>query len=138
MKAEELRVGNYVYGNKYNSVYKIVMFLGLHDCTIINSIGYDEHDKELSNIKPIPLTEEWLFKFGFEKGWCCDNYDRYESDDFEMLKDYGEQGVAIAKNKHSYNHVYCGYYENEIECNYVHQLQNLYYALTQKELNYEG
>jgi hypothetical protein len=28
----------------------------------------------------------------------------------------------------------CGYYENELPCEYLHQLQNLYFALTGEEL----
>ena len=77
--------------------------------------------------QPIPLTEEWLLKFGFEKqenNWkriCICN-------DWTYL--YWERlaGLEVSVNKHSIMlpHI-----------NSVHQLQNLYYALTNEELTYD-
>jgi hypothetical protein len=71
MKATELRIGNYVYGN----MNEICIVTELGNVLNPNLVSY----RELSNIKawgqnrqkPIPLTEEWLLKFGFEKegGW---------------------------------------------------------------------
>jgi len=63
MKPTELRIGNYIYSNNFNSICKIEMFLGLADVTLINLYGYDEHYKSIDELKPIPLTEEWLLRF---------------------------------------------------------------------------
>jgi hypothetical protein len=71
MKATELRIGNYIYGN----MNEICIVTELGNVLNPNLVSY----REVSNIKawgqnrqkPIPLTEEWLLKFGFEKegGW---------------------------------------------------------------------
>ena len=112
MKAKELRIGNYI----------------LHEPTIDDweEIIVTLHSLLQIDISPesycgIPLTEEWLIKFGFEKPahtWCGDkfhltNYDR----------DNSLWCVAMNKN-------------NAIIANirYVHQLQNLYFALIGEEL----
>jgi hypothetical protein len=61
--------------------------------------------------KPIPLTEEWLERFNWNPP-----------------KDIG---VAFSTNTHEIYFVAGNYYKT-IE--YVHQLQNLYFALTGQEL----
>ena len=57
IKANELRIGNLVYDN-------------LGGTLKIKGISLES---DLSHIKPIPLTEEWLLKFGIdftsEKEW---------------------------------------------------------------------
>ena len=87
-------------------------------------------------LTPIELTEEWLLRFGFEVdddlgdqiyyqipnqkngyGICFDH------DDIAFYKFYGNGG----ENVHTLIH-------DEEHLQYVHQLQNLYYALTQTEL----
>lgn len=72
-------------------------------------------------IEGIPLTEEWFIKFGFEKR---KNY---------FIKD-GEYRFTLADEK-----VYMQVGEDELGCylltiQYVHQLQNLYFALMNTEL----
>lgn len=63
--------------------------------------------------KPIPLTEEWLLKFGFIK--------RY--------KDCYEFGKLILNDKFVMMDI-----DIHLELRYVHQLQNLYFTLTGEEL----
>jgi hypothetical protein len=67
---------------------------------------------------PIFLTEEWLERFGFEKigGW--DDYEAYILNEVE---------ITINENVPFKN-----YLDKEIK--HVHQLQNLYFALTGQEL----
>ena len=77
----------------------------------LDTIYYDEYSK----FEAIPLTEEWLLKFGFTFSDMI-----YSFDGFEILD--LKQGLEF------YNHDY------PIKIKYVHQLQNLYYALTQTEL----
>lgn len=65
--------------------------------------------------KPIPLTEEWFKKLGgsfrFAKEFICD-----WQNGFVTIEEYGEGEFALKHIK------------------YVHQLQNLYFALTGEEL----
>lgn len=110
MKANELRIGNLILDNK--EVKKVTSGM-LSNWDIIK--------RDYGGYNPIPITEEWLLKFGFEKPahtWCGDkfhltNYDR----------DHSLWCVAMNKN-------------NAIIANirYLHQLQNLYFALTGEEL----
>ena len=69
------------------------------------------------SLNPIPLTEEWLIKFGFEN--------KREKWLFE------KNGLVINIGNHNCT-MHCG---NSIKAvDYVHQLQNLYFVLTGKEL----
>ena len=62
MKANELRIGNWVH-NPLQAVDLQV------DARVISSVVYDNktHINPKYRFQPIPLTEEWLLKFGFEK-----------------------------------------------------------------------
>ena len=116
MESSELRIGNLVY-EKYPSYldYEVV------------DIWYIGRDLSLDYINPIPLTEEWLLKFGFNR-----HHDDYSND------------VIFIKNVHNNTEFEWGVYPNELGSGiqiqnrkllkYVHQLQNLYHALTGEEL----
>jgi hypothetical protein len=107
MKAEELRIGNYVNYNGKDCVFDIYDIVNLHD---------DEDCANLTN--PIPLTEEWLLKFGFEI---------YEFDHKE--NQYGLKGRLIVLREG----YFCDY-GTSVVLKSVHQLQNIYFALTNNEL----
>lgn len=78
----------------------------------VNTVILGIIDEGLSHTyKPIPLTEEWLERFNWNPP-----------------KDIG---VAFSTNTHEIYFVAGNYYKT-IE--YVHQLQNLYFALTGEEL----
>jgi hypothetical protein len=130
MNANELRIGNYV-NLEYGGIYEVIN---------INSEGFDYVDLrkptfkavgrfDINSIKPIPLTEEWLLKCGFEKiifGFST-FYDLYFNPRF-VLRFYmipNELDLIQDDRKLSFkaSHVL-----------YVHQLQNLYFALSGKEL----
>jgi len=103
MKENELRVGVYIY--YCEEVFEV-------DAECIKMHMGDDLDDAY---RPIPLTEEWLLKFGFE---ITDNFQT--KDRFQTHKQDGffwfEYGYIV------------------VELNYVHQLQNLYFALTGEEL----
>lgn len=65
----------------------------------------------------IPLTEEWLLKFGFER--LFETGSTYSLGDFNV-SDFGENGIF--------------HYDVKQQIKYVHELQNLYFALTGSEL----
>ena len=82
-------------------------------------------DTNPKNIKPIPLTEEWLFKFGFQIDELeRDEYYIYEADHLVCLYKGINGGYQRTIND----------YDDGIELNNVHQLQNLCFALTGEEL----
>ena len=109
MEAKELRIGNYVNSNVSNCNNK----KGLVEISL-ETFAKIRLQNALQHLEPIPLTEEWLVRFGFEyiKGdeiWIYKNF--ILNDEFFMMD------IDI-----------------EICLTSVHQLQNLYYALTQTEL----
>ena len=124
MEAKDLRIGNLVNshgGGDINFCEKgqprhLSVITSLGD-SIISWRSIDEPPNYThSSIEPIPLTEEWLLKFGFVKDKLT-NFDYYK-DDFEIhLPNYFKYKDSIL---------------NKIK--HVHQLQNLYHALTGKEL----
>jgi hypothetical protein len=70
----------------------------------------------------IPLTEEWLVKFGFKLpaySWIGDKFHLSEWDRYPL-------NWCVAMNKNNAIVV--------SKLKYVHQLQNLYFALTGEEL----
>jgi hypothetical protein len=125
IKASELRTKNYVQTD-YEGILEVIN---------INSEGFDYIDARkptfqalgrfpLDCVKPIPLTEEWLLKFGFEKN-------SYWFKDDNMLR----FGLIDNKLHCSIGNDENGFLYNRI--NYVHQLQNLYFALTGQELEFK-
>ena len=114
MISSELRIGNYVYFEHGKGDFELLKF--------DFDMGWN-----MEYIIPIPLTKEWLVKFGFDfsidtwylKGvaiWeteCCDAKGNEEIGFFYELRDVGMMDMNIK---------------------YVHQLQNLYFALTGQEL----
>ena len=111
MKANELRVGNYIclLEDQPETVEQVT------------KISQDLTDNEFIN--PIPLTEEWLKKLGFElmdtepwHEWACEALtisDVLKSGELFTWHMTPNQGIMI---------------------DYVHELQNLYYTIHKEEL----
>ena len=104
MKASELRIGNFY--NQFGNITEV-------DWSVLK----DLKDAPIDQLwcKPIPLTEEWLLKFGFDKI------------DFQFIKN----GIKLFPIRDLY---YRGNFPIKSDIKYVHQLQNLYFALTGEEL----
>ena len=133
MKAEvtinELRVGNFVYGvNEYQGT--ALPIYSLHgDNTLRLLVGNESIGCfRVGLIKPIEITDEWLKMFGANcigaKGW---NFISVNKADTSYIY-FNPNGIGLAIDN--------GTTENaiEVEIKYVHQLQNLYFALTNTEL----
>jgi len=125
LSAQELRIGNLVY---YYVQDKIE---GDHD--VLNTIDYEDLRIIFGNgdtdYKPIPLTEEWLLKFGFTFAKKRKTYRIY----FHSLQFRGIDN-KIRMNMADDGFFYFYVYNATIHIEYVHQLQNLYFALTGNEL----
>jgi hypothetical protein len=130
LSARELRIGNWVNTSERAGVHYQICRQGIIR-TINNATANITPEKCISpivtvnfkNIDPIPLTEEWLLKFGFE------------------IKEVGYGCHANYPDFHLWLDIDCDYWafiieENGkcIELKYVHQLQNLYFALYGNEL----
>lgn len=116
MEAKELRIGNLVkvFDYKPKVEFDTIATITQYGWETVN--GYN-------GIEPIPLTEEWLLKFGFEINRHFARLNNFElgfitrEKNWQLEYSIGTIGKWILK---------------DIE--YVHQLQNLYFALTGEEL----
>lgn len=115
--ANELRLGNYFLDHKG----RVVKIHGIDSTWNYIWLNYANGSSifclELNRIKAIILTPEILEKCGFGKR------DRYP---YKMAHGYLKMRNGIFFFK---------YYDIEIEVTHLHQLQNLYFALTGEELN---
>jgi hypothetical protein len=107
MKPNELRIGNYV----------------LQDNEIISGItsnSIHKFDLELIKLEPIPLTKEWFNRFGY---YNENRPNHFEKDEYTIDSHtfWDCNGMFIDD-------------KNGVRVKYVHQIQNLYYALKGKEL----
>ena len=112
MEARELRIGNYII----NGIGEVFEANG----ETINSFRVGQ--SLLGIFKPIPLTEEWLIKFGFIQYGDEGEYFKHKKlFAFEFLN----QGIEFKV-----------YFSDVVftHVKHVHQLQNLYFSLTGKEL----
>lgn len=109
MDAKELRIGDWV-NNEDGDLKVVAAILGdggfeLGDNVEDSFVGFGD-------CKPIPLTEEWLERFGLhESKYFCFKEEHCD------LWAFGEKEFGV------FTHI-----------EYVHQLQNLYFALTGEEL----
>ena len=120
MKASELRIGNFMGTHNKGEEDKVLTINAQNILTEAksNKQGY-------SRYRPIPLTEEWLLKFGFEY-LDSSNWFVICSDSNHLIYIYFE------KVKKSFAMVYNG--SQFCTIRHVYQLQNLYFALTNEEL----
>jgi hypothetical protein len=110
MKANELRIGNYY--NQFGNINQV------------NGHIISELEKAPQGqlwCKPIPLTEEWLLKMGGKKvnnlDWCIM---------------FGGIEFYCRYNKFWYCSIGSVYLSDRIQ--FVHQVQNLYFSITNQEL----
>jgi len=140
MKEIELRIGNITNSGIVRAIHNDYVEMDCYvrfddgtklqhegsDTFIEDELGYDEFDGE-------PLTEEWLLKFGFEKS----KFDyKFEFRDIyftikipAFLNHDRELTLTFHPKMKEWGFTFMG---NKIQ--YVHQLQNLYFALTGTEL----
>lgn len=148
LEAKELRSGNYFQLDLDKSIHELA-YIGQGTELLFWCKEKDGKVKgyiKQSDAKPIPLTEEWLIKFGFtisedgDSAWKSTNEfpnstTYYQDEQFVINKSFDEikEGESI-----SFIDFWCltiGDYRVELysKIYYVHQLQNAYY-LTGKEL----
>ena len=132
MKANELRIGNFVGLQNKGEILKVKAISEdveggfIVKTQTVQGISGRVGPNPLSELSPIPLTEEWLFKFKLKKlkgsfmMYIGDNELEYRINDSELAI-WGADGSTEGHNF-------------RVKIDYVHQLQNLYFALTGEEL----
>jgi len=149
LSREELRIGNYILGSIYvdkedaeldlrenyseAAEWKLVIVEGIphefDECTVWT-------DDEYYRLKPFPLKDYHLRMFGF----IC------EGDNGNYWMDLKTHGLQLIPSQGFWYPVYIDYGEmaSDIEqhvslkrVKYIHQLQNLFYVLEGKNLEFE-
>ena len=116
MEATELRIGNFLNYKNTDDLATV---------ELIHKKHYDCRDEfgnftPNGNYEPIPLTKEWFEKFGYY--------------DVNMPSHFTKDEMTIDEHKFwDCNGMFIDD-KNGVRIKYVHQLQNLYFALYQKEL----
>lgn len=122
IKPNELRIGNLVV--KSDQIHSDSPQYGQITTVYVDKANVDYH-YPLTWYKPIPLTEEWLLKFGFRM-----KAGKFRLPSLSGYHFFSLQNPFMAEHDGGFvPSVLCEY-----TLKYVHQLQNLYFALTGEEL----
>ena len=134
LSVNELMIGNFFHDKLTGELLAVS---GLAE----KEIGYTVIDRDKFPLpdgwsaEPIPLTKQWLWNFGFIG---VVSQSKRINDDIELSLSVGGN---IVKCELICETLYDDTTERtitHIPIKYVHQLQNLYFALTNKELKYES
>lgn len=146
MKAQELRIWNIVGFKNRTDLYCVVKSIyspGIHVIRYFNSGEEDDQPEVIEDITPIPLTEDWHNKFGIKKNGFknfvyelpltriaiktivvfTQDYVVIRSFDGDMQKPSIADNIVTIWNK-----------DKMKRDMFVHEWQNLYFALTGEEL----
>jgi hypothetical protein len=121
LKANDLRIGNLFIEEHSNEIIEVIELSK-------NAIVFSGNFKGEWQAKPIPLTEEWLLKMGFEKDnsyYLSPNKSSVEG--FVDILCFDLENLSFIVDMSEYS----GW---TVDCKHVHTLQNLYYALCGEEL----
>ena len=117
MTSNELRIGNYI---EWVGKHEDSRILKLKDFNIVcESLNNNE-----PYFKPVPITEQQLLRFGFKD--CGYTFELKRKTKSFIFTWYSKEVLTGKRSGW-----YCKKYEH---IKYVHQLQNLYFALTGGEL----
>ncbi|KKO91754.1 hypothetical protein AAW12_08820 [Sphingobacterium sp. Ag1] len=126
IQANELRVGNYVASDHFKDrdVIVKVRLIGQEQAIVEHPNGLTEPMLYQCEMRAIKLTEEILLNCGFEDVSTYKDFRLVINEDLYIE-------VSLRKNINAYVSIFDIDILNVI---YLHQLQNLYFALTGKEL----
>ena len=149
MQSNELRLGNLVTidNEKYwaklkNMPLKVIAItqmpqldgstngVSLEHINQIPNTFYETYSQFIHFIKPIQINEAWLKSFGFQETY---------NSQFRLKFDHSVNfiGFDFSKNEDKSMEGF-RYYGHYMKIKYVHELQNLVYALTGEELSLSG
>lgn len=124
MKAQELRIGNFcAWGYLDKTIYpeRLGTIWNITNKSVLVKTKTHKHTVGIDRVMPIPLTEEWLLKFGLIKVKNIDEDSIWMFNDINFT--YETERCLVILDRYIIS-----------VCKYVHQLQNLYFALTGEEL----
>ena len=124
INAKELRIGNLVEYKITDEFDKRKEWWEVSEIDADDIHWLSKFDTKDEDFRAIPLTEEWLLKLGFKK-----ERERYFNN-FIVLR-FINNKVDVFNLGVSHDDEYLEFLNS---INYVHQLQNLHFALTHREL----
>ena len=124
MKANELRIGNYVMIDTINKLGVIVRVISIENGHILatEEKGAIQLLRDVKDVKPIPLTKELLLKCGMKISFKNETGELYKF----VVKGFLVNPHITVKYGNPIT-----FRSREI---YLHDLQNIYYVLTGEEL----
>lgn len=128
MKPSDLRIGNLVLlldGTYYDAHTWTVSDIGKTGVALESNIGYVSPD--FKNVYPIPITEEILTACGFKKQRLIGDRYYWFNGEFVLT-----DKMELAESDRYYDYLPANY---SIGFDYLHQLQNVYFAITGIELD---
>jgi hypothetical protein len=139
LKATDLRIGNLIKREASREIHRgsirnYVVSETYEEIIIVNpETIYTFNNYFYSGI---PLTEEWLLKFGFGKaiGYFIPTFPNISLEVSENTDNATGQWYCYIRNLNSVSRHNDDFALLRKDLRYVHQLQNLYFALTGQEL----
>ena len=116
MEAKELKLGNFVKLIHGEKPFNVVLSIN-EEYISVDEITFDYTER--IEVEPIEITKDWLLKFGFKRS---ENDSWFDKDFISISK---SNNVSIFLKE---------WFKLDVKIKYVHELQNLYFALTKKEL----
>jgi hypothetical protein len=137
MKTNELRLGNMLYYNLFGD-NDVVNIRGIgKNCIWLNGNG-GAGPISTKYFEPIPLTEEWLEKLGLIKEnqtkTLPEELQRPDVDEDGSIFYSWVKGGVFNLETQSSGEIWFELYSHYKHIKCVHELQNLYFALTGEEL----
>src|SRR5690606_5592445 len=117
---QELRIGNYVLWQ--GKIVEVISIMPRWACVRYNEVTFSRSYEEF---QPVPITEEWLAEFGFVRGG-----------EFYSLWVMAGLLYYCAPGKRFFIEVFAfgNSIRFDVNTQYVHQLQNLYYDFRGEEI----
>jgi len=118
--SNSIRNGNWINAEPYGDFKVVAMNVFSDSSTFYKSLEYYPQAANGKTIAGIPLTEEWIKRFGGRKHL-----------EYMLVDVANHDALYLIYSKGMYH---WGQGTWSVKLEFVHELQNLYYALTKKEL----
>lgn len=145
MKAKELRIGNFVHRSHLSGVLELIEVEtigedGINFYCLLDHDSYSiEYMPTFKDLEPIPLTEEWHNKFGVKRnGFTSFEYELPRKNNQKITVVFNGDYVMLRQatsNKRNEDDIVSIWNTDLTKRDmFVHEWQNLYFALTNEEL----
>ncbi len=137
--AEQLRVGNFLQTKNGKQVeVENIQYNGINLTTWSDThygvqSGGSDLDYEYGNLEPIPISESWLLNLEFERLFKDSNLFLSITNDI-YLAYVNEKLIGVVRNHYMNSDNKLSELEFDVNIDFVHELQNLYFALKQEDL----